>query len=303
MSYPWFRYYSETIGDRKFKRIARQAGTSRAVVLGVHGMILCLANDSPERGVLRHADGMPITHDDITEAALDFLDLDPELFARILAGFENNNIVAWKGSVCRVSNWEKRQSRSDYSTPRTRAYRERQRGTTQGTFPKRQGTQGESESESEEESESDREVEVEGEAAAGDAAADGDDNPIYISEEWIPEIYQHPDIQMIEQITGKLPSEKEITRVLQTIQMIRLRYELFDSALISYLTRFWTAWVNSTNKNGKPYNPLNYAWLYEWALNNHIPDYGKELSTAEKAEKDRRRYADWEKRDPMREGR
>ena len=65
----WFRFYTEAISDKKLRRIARDTNECMAHVPGVWTIILSMASDSPQRGVLLLSDTVPATIDDINDAA------------------------------------------------------------------------------------------------------------------------------------------------------------------------------------------------------------------------------------------
>ena len=65
MGAPWFRFYSETLGDRKIDFICRTTGKPKALIVGVWATVLALANDSPIRGALLLAEDIPLTIEDL----------------------------------------------------------------------------------------------------------------------------------------------------------------------------------------------------------------------------------------------
>ena len=95
MSHPWFRVYSELVDDRKLTRTARETGLSRMAVLGAWTGLLCLANDSPERGRLLLTETAPLTLAEIAETmGTDTNELDP-----IITAFVGLGMVTWDGDV------------------------------------------------------------------------------------------------------------------------------------------------------------------------------------------------------------
>lgn len=56
MSTPWFRFYSKTLIDRRFKHVANEIAIPKASVIGAWTILLTLANDSPEQGKLLSTD-------------------------------------------------------------------------------------------------------------------------------------------------------------------------------------------------------------------------------------------------------
>ena len=122
MGYPWFRLYSETLRDRKLSYVAEQSHLPRALVLGVWTTLLCLANDSPRRGSLLLAEGVPIDGKMLcAETGLE----EPVLIS-ILDAFERVGMIGRADFVVTLSNWEARQFQSDYSTERVQRWRAEQ---------------------------------------------------------------------------------------------------------------------------------------------------------------------------------
>jgi hypothetical protein len=121
--YPWFRVYSEILSDRKLQRIRRMTGLKRIEVRGAWLTILAMANDSPERGCLFWAVGLPITEEDIA----DDLELDLDTTQKLLEAFRTMGMLHEEQGVTVCTNWGYRQYESDSSTPRVQAYRARKK--------------------------------------------------------------------------------------------------------------------------------------------------------------------------------
>lgn len=120
-SMPWFRFYSEAINDRKIKRACVISGQPKAVVMGAWLIILCLANESPERGRLLISEDMWLSEEEIlAETGLDMV-----TFGKVVNAFQRLNMLT-VGAGYEVCNWGKRQYDSDNSTKRVRAWREKQ---------------------------------------------------------------------------------------------------------------------------------------------------------------------------------
>ena len=122
---PWFRFYSETINDRKIARIAVLTNQPKALVVGVWATVLALANDSPRRGTLMIAQGQWLTLDEIQAET----GLDSVTFDNIMAGFMDMGMIHdaspnHKGHLV-VTNFHRRNFKSDSSTERVRKYRAR----------------------------------------------------------------------------------------------------------------------------------------------------------------------------------
>lgn len=143
----WFRFYSETIRDSKIRRVARKAGETPAHVIGVWSVLLSLASESQERGVLLLGND-PVTVDDIEDVT--GCNVSATLQEMVQVGMLNLD-----GEVYSIAAWEKRQYASDNSTPRVKKYRQgkKQAETLQETFPKRYSNAPETESDTETEAE------------------------------------------------------------------------------------------------------------------------------------------------------
>jgi hypothetical protein len=121
VSYPWFRFYSEALTDRKIERICRNTDEPKVVVIGAWAILLALANDSPQRGALLLTDDIPVTAEDI---AAD-LGIDIVRAGLLVHQFVRLGLIAEsEGGVMSVTNWDARQFKSDSSAARTRKYRE-----------------------------------------------------------------------------------------------------------------------------------------------------------------------------------
>jgi len=130
MSFPWFRFYSETVHDRKLAKVASMAGLSKCEAIGAWAILLALANESPGelRGWLFVAPGHPLAMSDLADA----WDVDEARANEILGAFEAMGLIGQDqdpdGALAWViCAWDGRQFSSDSSTKRTRAYRERKR--------------------------------------------------------------------------------------------------------------------------------------------------------------------------------
>ena len=117
----WFRFYSEAVSDRKVARTAKIVGVDKALVVGVWAGLLSLASESPERGALLLAPGLPFTVADMAEE----IGCSEETMQAILVQFDTLDMVGWDGDTLIVSHWSERQFESDNSTERVRRFRER----------------------------------------------------------------------------------------------------------------------------------------------------------------------------------
>ena len=124
---PWFRFYSETLRDRKVEHICRATNQPKALVVGAWATILAIASDSPVRGVLLLTDDIPFTLDDIAGE----MGLDITATTGIIDQFVRFQMVHLEGDVYHLTNWDRRQFTSDSSTERVRQHRERQKEALQ----------------------------------------------------------------------------------------------------------------------------------------------------------------------------
>lgn len=146
---PWFRVYAnDLLTDRKIKRICKRTGQSKALVIGIWIILLCLANDSPNRGHLNIAADMPYTVDDLEDET----GLPPEVLAQLLDEFRSHGMINGKTTI-QISNWDKRQYKSDNVTDRVRAYREKR---SSETFQKRSNNVIDTESDTESDTDTDQ---------------------------------------------------------------------------------------------------------------------------------------------------
>ncbi len=119
---PWFRLYHELLTDRKIERVCRMTQQPKALVVGTWVTLLCLANDSPQRGTLLVSEEMPVTDDELGYET----GLDPVTLGKLLNAFMDCNMLS-KASAYTITNWDARQFDSDNSTARVRRHRARKR--------------------------------------------------------------------------------------------------------------------------------------------------------------------------------
>ena len=126
--YPWFRVYNEILTERKIERIGRMTHLPRVIIRGAWTTILAMANDSPQRGYLMWTDSLWITE---AELCAD-LEMEPAEFTPLLDAFVKMQMVTrHDGGGLSCTNFDKRQFKSDNSTPRVQAWRDKQQ--SQGT--------------------------------------------------------------------------------------------------------------------------------------------------------------------------
>jgi DnaD/phage-associated family protein len=128
---PWFRFYSETVNDVKFKRVSREIGADTLTVIGAWAVILCLASRSPQRGKLYLTDNEPYSIDDLSDA----LHWSGEDTAALIDEFIIMGMVRLVDGAFEISNWDKRQYESDSARNRMRTYRERLRNSNVTVTP------------------------------------------------------------------------------------------------------------------------------------------------------------------------
>lgn len=131
MSYPWYRYYSETADDGKFVEIASHTGLPWLSVHGAWAILLAKANTSPIRGSLYVT---PLKRYSNT-SIYNFLGLDTESGDALLSAMVDFGMleVDEKGAY-RVCNFEKRQFTSDSSTERVKKHRRNVTETLQESY-------------------------------------------------------------------------------------------------------------------------------------------------------------------------
>lgn len=132
----WFRFYSETISDRKLQRIARSTSRSLTEVIGFWAAILSIANDSPKRGTLMMSETIAIQCDDIA----DMLDMEPDDVEAILSQMVAMQMIELSDDTYRVTNWDERQY-TDNSTERSRKYRKAHNATPEALHATLHATQ------------------------------------------------------------------------------------------------------------------------------------------------------------------
>ena len=111
---PWFRFYRETITDRK---LARLTGEQRHLWT----VLMALALDRD--GFVQLTDGVPYTPEDLADLAGI---QSRESVVEALDWFKRVGMIAeYENGVFELLNWGERQFQSDHSAERTGAYRKR----------------------------------------------------------------------------------------------------------------------------------------------------------------------------------
>jgi hypothetical protein len=147
---PWFRVYSEILDDKKIKRIIRSTGFSKAMVIGTWICFLALASESGERGRLTISDDMPYKLEDLTDET----GLDHETLMIIIDHFIKMGMIVTGGvdQAYEITNWNRRQFKSDNSTERVREFRSKHDETLQKRFGNALDTESDTESDTDTES-------------------------------------------------------------------------------------------------------------------------------------------------------
>lgn len=124
----WFRFYSETIGDPKLRRLARDMNASPAEAIGLWAILLALASSSPERGRLLLSAGIPITAEDLSQIS-GLANIDSWLVHMSELSMITRNLVGWQ-----VTHWDARQFTSDDVNVRVKKHRSKNSETLQQRF-------------------------------------------------------------------------------------------------------------------------------------------------------------------------
>lgn len=247
----WFRFYSDAINDRKFRRIAFETQQPVATVLGIWTIVLSIASESPVRGALLIGP-LPANENDVSMAAGCNVS---ETFQK----FCETGLVTQVDGIWCVSAWDKRQYASDASSDRVRAYRERvkngqnppdetlqERYTDVSVTPPEYRVQ--IQSTDTEKRESVVSV-VEGVAPQAARAL----KPAKSSKP--AKAPPPPEIETVRTVTGRYP-DKALWESIVTASAGKTADDVREA---------YTAWV------GRGFKPTNYAWLLEWVPNGIPP--------------------------------
>lgn len=137
-SRPWFRFYVESMNDRKLRRL-----TPAQRWLWV--AILSAARQSTTPGVLLVAEGVPMTYAELADyAGMKPREIEPAVTEMMALGMV---VLEGCGALC-VKNWKERQFESDDVTARTAKHRSKERSqTVPGNAPETETEQNRTESE------------------------------------------------------------------------------------------------------------------------------------------------------------
>lgn len=110
---PWWRFYSSAPHDRKIRRL-------KPVERWVWVCTMCIASESPDRGVLLVAEGEPATEEDIADVAGVPIQVATSAVEHML---KLGLIAVHDSGAWHVPAWGSRQFASDTSTTRTRKHK------------------------------------------------------------------------------------------------------------------------------------------------------------------------------------
>lgn len=118
---PWFRLYTEILDDKKIKRVCRTTGESKALIIGVWVILLSLASDSDERGMLYISDDTPYTFADLADET----GLAEDVLVTVLNEFSKLGMLnTTEQETLQIIKWNDRQYKSDNSSERVKKHRE-----------------------------------------------------------------------------------------------------------------------------------------------------------------------------------
>jgi len=250
--YPWFRYYSETPHDKKLDLIAEESEFDYLLILGAWSVLLCVANGSPIRGSLyvttvkRYSNGY-------LSKLLRLPEKETDKLLKFFLEYEMLEIDD-KGAY-KIKNFEKRQFKSDSSTPRVNKHRANKKK--------------ENEEESDEECNDCETLRVTLPSVSA-YASDFNLNSLNDLEDITPftmdEAIDEREITKIYMNTtgnmGLPVKEKDKNSIINSIREIQ---SIKKNNTTEYLKIFFDAWCD------RKYNKINFGWL-DWALAGEIPD-------------------------------
>lgn len=233
MSYPWFRFYSETPYDKKLDLIAEETELEFLTILGAWSLLLSLANESAIRGSLYVTTKKRYSNNYISK----LMRLSLETTKKILDCFVEYGLIDTdQDGAIYICNWDKRQFSSDSSSERVAKYRKKKK-------------------EEEEKCNDCETLHV----TLPSASASVNINSLSTNY-----------LRIFSQVTGMagIPGNKpEAFEAIDNLLSVHKTEEL----TIEYLKPFWNNWNNLKTKNGKPYSKTNLAWLTEYALAGQMP--------------------------------
>lgn len=251
-SMPWVKLWNDFLDDPKIGMLPDSAQLFFV-------KLLALAGESDAEGYLVNGEAALSVRQIAWRFRMTEQDAQSCIDQLIEAG-----LAAWDEGYLLVVNFSKRQGRSQMSKREKWAEWQRTHRTKKAQSVINDNgdvmpdnvivIKAEEEEEKEEEKEEEEEVESRG--------------------DWIPkhpkEAMKHPDIQVYQAVSERIPGIGQYDLVIQTVQLLRQKIPE-EAALVAYLSPFWLAWSGRKTKNGRPYDASSLVWLTEWAVNDHIP--------------------------------
>lgn len=251
---PWFRFYSETIKDRKIIKVAQAVGVQRVVIVGAWATVLAIASTSPARGKL-----LVTLHERFNETDIaDEIGLDETTTKIILEAFVKYEMLHVENGVYCVTNWDKRQFDSDNSTERVRKFREKRSGNVSETDQIQIQNQIQIQKQNKKEEEEEE----------GDRHFPASDDPACEA------VYR----DVTSQITFPAKGRED---ALSALRAIMAKYRARDD-VVGFLKPYFQEWL----KRG--YTKTNVAWLSDWAVTETIPIQKEKENSVSLAEAFRR---------------
>lgn len=132
MADPWWRFYCETITDRKFKYISKMCGLSKLELIGAWAIICTIGHESPDYGALLVTLQLRVTVTDLAEE----LEISPEITEKMVAAMVDKNMLLIEADgLIRVVNLEKRQYKDIKAAKRQQRHRDTLRVASPVTSP------------------------------------------------------------------------------------------------------------------------------------------------------------------------
>lgn len=241
--FPWFRVYSELANERKIVMIARLIGWSKSQTIGAWTIMLCMANDSPERGKLLIAPGVPCTKADIASE----IEITPEQYEPLDIELSRLGMIIWNDGVCSITNWNQRQHKSDDPYERVTKFRENEKQAVTSPLQERYNA-----------------VDVTFDSVSASVSDSLINNNGFSDYASFQDISARDAEQIYQEITGQPtipPNQLENTLALLVpiISSYTDKRKLHDDGLGHF-----TRWCNSRGKNGRNYASTNPGWVSWW---------------------------------------
>lgn len=132
MADPWWRFYCETISDRKFKYLSKVCGLSKLELIGAWAIICTIGHESPRYGALQVTSQLRVTVTDL----VDELEISQEKVEKMIAGMiDKGMLLREEDGTLFVVNLEKRQYKDIKAAQRMQKYRQSLPVTSPVTSP------------------------------------------------------------------------------------------------------------------------------------------------------------------------